>query len=99
VDHTAPNRADPRSIASNLNEGFVVGMRDFSINPYDGHTLSDALERVETLTDQRPELAVVDRGHGETKTRVLISGAKRGLTPNSSPICAAAAPSSPKSAI
>ncbi|PZX47631.1 IS5 family transposase [Cereibacter changlensis] len=43
-----------------------------------------ALEQVTILTDQRPDLAVVDRGyrgHGETETRVLISGARRGLTP------------------
>ena len=38
---------------------------------------------MEVLTDQRPDLAVVDRGyrgHGETRTRVLISGTRRGLT-------------------
>jgi transposase, IS5 family len=59
-------------------------MRGFAGNPYDGHTLQPALEQVEILTDQRPELAVVDRGcrgHGEEKTRVLISGRRRGLTP------------------
>ena len=53
-------------------------------NPYDGHTLAEALEQVEILTDQRPELAVVDRGyrgHGVETTQVLISGSKRGLTP------------------
>ena len=36
------------------------------------------------LTDQRPDLAVVDRGyrgHAKTRTRVLISGTRRGLTP------------------
>ena len=36
------------------------------------------------LTDQRPDLAVVDRGyrgHGVEATRVLISGKRRGLTP------------------
>lgn len=39
---------------------------------------------MQTLTDQRPELAVVERGyrgHGVDTTQVLISGAKRGLTP------------------
>ena len=48
------------------------------------HTLTPTLEQVEILTDQRPDLAVVDRGyrgHGEGKTRVLISGTRRGLTP------------------
>ena len=73
------------SIATTLDEGFIVGMRSFPGNPYDGHTLAPALEQVEILTDQRPDLAVVDRGyrgHGALKTRVLISGTRRGLTPN-----------------
>ena len=72
------------SVATTLDEGFVVGMRGFAGNPYDGHTLRPALEQVTILTDQRPDLAVVDRGyrgHGETRTRVLISGTRRGLTP------------------
>ena len=72
------------SIATMLDEGFVVGMRRFAGNPCDGHTLRSALEQVAILTDQRPELAVVDRGyrgHGIDKTRVLISGTRRGLTP------------------
>jgi hypothetical protein len=70
------------SIATTVDEGFVVGMRSFAGNPYDGHTLRPALEQVEVLTDQRPDLAVVDRGyrgHGENRTRVLISGTRRGL--------------------
>ena len=72
------------SIATTIEEGFVVGMRAMPGNPYDGHTLEEALEQVEILTDQRPSLAVVDRGyrgHGVEKTQVLISGSKRGLTP------------------
>jgi IS5 family transposase len=71
-------------VATTLDEGFVVGMRGFPGNPYDGHTLQEALEQVEILTDKRPDLAVVDRGyrgHAETRTRVLISGTRRGLTP------------------
>ena len=73
------------SIATTIAEGFVVGIRAMSGNPYDGHTLNEALEQVETLTDQRPDLAVVDRGyrgHGVEKTMVLISGQRRGLTPS-----------------
>lgn len=72
------------SVTTTLHEGFMVGMRSFPGNPYDGHTLKEALERVAILTDQRPDLAVVDRGyrgHGEDRTRVLISGTRRGLTP------------------
>ena len=72
------------SVVTTLDEGFIVGMRSFAGNPYDGHTLRPALEQVEILTDQRPDFAVVDRGyrgHGEDRTRVLISGTRRGLTP------------------
>jgi IS5 family transposase len=72
------------SIATTLDEGFIVGMRSFPGDPYDGHTLREALEQVTILTDQRPDLAVVDRGyrgHGEARTRILISGSRRGLTP------------------
>ncbi len=72
------------SIATTIKEGFVVGMRALPGNPYDGHTLAEALEQVEILTDQRPSLAVVDRGyrgHGVEKTQVLISGSRRGMTP------------------
>ena len=62
----------------------MVGMLSFPGNPYDGHTLCPAVEQVEILTNQRPDLAVVDRGyrgHGENRTRVLISGTRRGLIP------------------
>ena len=72
------------SIATTLDKGFVVGMRSFPGNPYDGHILAPALEQVEILTSHRPDLAVVDRGyrgHSVDKTRVLISGTRRGLTP------------------
>ena len=72
------------SVATTLDEGLVIGMRSFAGNPYDGHTLKEALEQVKILTDQRPDLAVVDRGyrgHGVEETRVLISGTRRGLTP------------------
>lgn len=72
------------SIATTIDEGFVVGTRSFPGNPYDGHTLVPALEQVAILTGEAPELAVVDRGyrgHDVKTTRVLISGRQRGLTP------------------
>ncbi len=59
-------------------------MRALPGNPYDGHTLAEALEQVEILTEQRPSLAVVDRGyrgHGVETTKVLISGTRKGVTP------------------
>src|SRR5690606_29013055 len=58
-------------------------MRALPGNPYDGHTLAEALEQVEILTDQRPDMAFVDRGyrgHGVDNVRVFISGARRGVT-------------------
>jgi IS5 family transposase len=72
------------SLATTPGEGFVVGLRSFPGNPYDGHRLKEALEQVAILTGQHPDLAVVDRGyrgHGGEATRVLISGTRRGLTP------------------
>ena len=72
------------SLATTIEEGFVVGARSFPGNPYDGHALAPALEQVAILTDQVPDLAVVDRGyrgHGVNSTKVLNSGMRRGLTP------------------
>jgi len=71
------------SVATTNRGGFVVGMRALPGNPYDGHTLGEALEQVEILTDQRPEMAFVDRGyrgHGVENVKVFISGARRGVT-------------------
>jgi IS5 family transposase len=62
----------------------VVGARSFPGNPCDGQTLAPALEQVAILTEQVPDLAVVDRGcrgHGVETTRVLIRGTRRGITP------------------
>ncbi len=72
------------SLATTIDEGFVVGMRALPGNPYDGHTLPEALEQVAILSGQTPALAVVDRGyrgHGVSTTQVLISGTRRDLTP------------------
>lgn len=71
------------SVATTTEGGFVVGMRSLPGNPYDGHTLHEALEQVEILTDQRPDMAFVDRGyrgHGVETVKVFISGARRGIT-------------------
>jgi IS5 family transposase len=72
------------SVATTHREGFVVGMRAMAGNPYDGHTLREALEQVEILTDTRPRRAFVDRGyrgHGVATADVYISGQHRGMTP------------------
>jgi IS5 family transposase len=73
------------SVATTLDEGFVLGMRSMPGSPYDGHTLGEALQQVQTLTACHPSLVVVDRGyrgHGVRDTRVLISGSRRGITPS-----------------
>ncbi len=73
------------SIATTLKGGFVVGTRSLPGNPYDGHTLGEALEQVAILTGRPPKRAVVDRGykgHGVEHSQVLISGTRRGMTPS-----------------
>nr|WP_269101047.1 IS5 family transposase [Mangrovicoccus ximenensis] len=61
------------SLATTLDEGFVVGARSFPGNPYDGHTLGAALEQVEVLTGEMPSLAVVDLVHRMRSVRSLGS--------------------------
>ncbi|TFL15911.1 IS5 family transposase, partial [Jannaschia formosa] len=74
------------SVATTHREGFVVGTRSMPGNPYDGHTLHEALEQVEILADIRPKRVFVDRGyrgHGiepASGTAVFISGQRRGMT-------------------
>ncbi|WP_299841332.1 IS5 family transposase [uncultured Jannaschia sp.] len=74
------------TIATTHREGFVVGTRSMPGNPYDGHTLHEAVEQVEILADARPRRVFVDRGyrgHGiepATGTTVYISGQRRGMT-------------------
>jgi len=62
---------------------FVVHARAFHGNPYDGHTLRQAIEETEALTGREVERAYVDkgyRGHNAPKPlRVFRSGQKRGV--------------------
>ena len=46
-----------------LKEGLVVGARSMPRNPYDGHTLHEALEQAEILSEVKPLMAFVDRGY------------------------------------
>ncbi|MGF6304124.1 hypothetical protein OKW43_004904 [Paraburkholderia sp. WC7.3g] len=48
------------SITTTHKEGLVVGMRSTPGNPYDGHTLAEALEQATILCDATPEIAIVD---------------------------------------
>jgi IS5 family transposase len=70
------------SIAATHRSNFLVGGMALPGNPFDGHTLVDALAQVRRLTGSRIDEAFVDRGyrgHGEMATTVYISGQKRGI--------------------
>ena len=51
------------TIATTLKEGLVLGMRSMPGNPYDGHRLGEAIEQVEILANNRPRIAIVDKGY------------------------------------
>ena len=70
------------SIATTNKSNFVVGGMALPGNPYDGHTLTQALAQVHRVTGRVIEEAFVDRGyrgHGEIQTTVYVSGQKRGI--------------------
>jgi IS5 family transposase len=72
-------------VATTHKEGLVVGMRSLPGNPYDGHTLPEAIEQVSILTAQKPKVVFVDKGYrGVSVDGVTIwrSGQKRGVTPS-----------------
>jgi IS5 family transposase len=63
---------------------FVLGARSLPGNPFDGHTLADQIAQTERITGVPVERAYVDRGyrgHDADKSRVFLSGQKRGVTP------------------
>lgn len=71
------------SLAVTQRDNFIVGAMALPGNPYDGHTLSAALQQVERLTGTKPERCFVDRGyrgHGIEDISVHIAGQRRGLT-------------------
>lgn len=73
------------SVAITHKEGLVVGMRSMPGNPYDGHTLPEAIEQVSILTAQKPKMVFVDKGYrGVSVDGVTVwrSGQKRGVTPS-----------------
>src|SRR5258705_7817177 len=59
-------------------------MRSMAGNPYDGHTLAEALEQAAILSDVTPEVAVVDRGYKGVAihcVKIYHPGLRRGITP------------------
>lgn len=74
------------SVAATSRGGWFVGAKAIHGNPYDGHTLKDALKQVERIT-RRPEHVFVDmgyRGHGYSgKVEVHVDKRRRGRTAKS----------------
>ncbi len=67
--------------------GWFIGAKAFHNNPYDGHTLQEALEQVEKIVSRKPEHVFVDmgyRGHNyEGEIEVHVDKRRRGRTPRS----------------
>ena len=60
-------------------QGFVIGIRSYPGNPYDGHTLDDALQQAETITEVAIKDAAVDlgyRGQHDSPAKVIHRGRK-----------------------
>jgi IS5 family transposase len=74
------------SVAATSRGGWFVGAMAVHDNPYDGHTLKDALRQVERIA-QRPKHAFVDmgyRGHGYAgEVEVHVDKRNRGKTAKS----------------
>lgn len=74
------------SVATTSRGGWFVGAMAVHGNPYDGHTLSEALTQVGRVA-QTPQRAFVNRGyrgHGyESDVEVHVDKVRRGRTPKS----------------
>ena len=76
------------SITANLHAApaghFVLHAKAFHGAPYDGHTLNQVIDELETQTGITVERTYVDKGYRghkhPKKNRVFISGQKRGVT-------------------
>ena len=61
----------------------MVGARSMPGNPYDGHTLHEALKQAAILSDVEPEMVFVDRGYKGVEVdhvQIWRSGQRRGVT-------------------
>jgi transposase, IS5 family len=78
------------SIATNLHPAkgghFILQARALHGNPYDGHTLKQALDDVREMVGRSPLRVAVDQGYkghrltGHPHTAVYITGQRRGVT-------------------
>jgi IS5 family transposase len=71
------------TVANTLKQGFVVGMRLMPGNPYDEHTLKEAIEQVSILAQRTRRQCSWIRGYQGSElegTRIPRSGQKRGIS-------------------
>src|SRR5580704_18307571 len=78
------------SIATNLHSPkgghFILQARALHGNPYDGHTLKQALDDVREIVGRSPLRVAVDQGYkghrltGHPRTAVFLTGQRRGVT-------------------
>ena len=65
------------SFVTTSSGNWVIGAQSLTDNPYDGHTLLDALKQAEEFTGVVPEFAYVDQGYrghkvvGKTKVHIV----------------------------
>lgn len=74
------------SVVTTSKKCWVVGIDALHGNPYDGHTLKNAIDGMEEITGTRPKQAFVDKGYRGTANHpedveVFLSG-RRGLKRN-----------------
>lgn len=71
------------SFVTTSKSNWIIGVQALHGNPYDGHTLQDALEQAERVTEKRINHAYVDRGYRgvklpeDQKTEIHIAGRRR----------------------
>lgn len=71
------------SVTVTHKEGLALEVYALEGNPYDGHTLKEALERAEINSESTVKMVFTDkgyRGHGITDKIIYRSGQKRGVT-------------------
>ncbi|MDD1422442.1 transposase, partial [Dolichospermum sp. ST_sed1] len=73
------------SLATTAKSSFIVGVKSFAENIFDGKTLSSAFEQIKSMINQCPQYIFVDRGYrGYTgkleECNVYHQGQKRGVT-------------------
>ncbi|MBB5462776.1 IS5 family transposase [Paraburkholderia sp. Cpub6] len=71
------------SIVTTHREGLVIGIRSMPGNPYDGHTLAEALEQSRMLSEAKPETVFFDRDYRGVEidcVKIWHPGLRRGVT-------------------